>query len=107
MSEEKEDLEDKIYNACTDGDVERVRLLFAETKRPENLKVTDNGEGDDTGSRMKNKYLLHVAAANGHAEVVKFLIENGEDVNRRDGTGCTALSKGLLCTFYKDFLCCH
>ena len=94
----------KIYNACRDGDVERVRLLFAETKGPENDDDDnddndDEDDYDDTGNRIKNKYLLHVAAANGHADVVKFLIENGEDVNRTDGTGCTALSKGLLCTF--------
>ena len=97
MSAEAEDLVDKIYNACSEGDVERVRLLFAETKRPENLKATDNDEGDDTGNRIKKKYLLHVAAASGHADVVKFLIENGEDVNRRDEAGCTALIKGLHC----------
>ena len=103
MSEEKEDLVDKIYNACRDGDVERVKLLFAETKRPENNDDDNDDEDDydDTGNRIKNKYLLHIAAANGHADVVKFLIENGEDVNRTDGTGCTALSKGLL---YADFV---
>ena len=101
MSAEAEDLVDKIYNACRDGDVERVRLLFAETKRPESLKLTDNSEGDDTGNRIKKKYLLHKAAANGNANVVKFLIENGEDVNRTDEAGCTALIKGLHC--YADF----
>ena len=95
MSEEKGDLVDKIYNSCRDGDVERVRLLFAETKRPENDE-DDEDDYDDTGNRIRNKYLLHVAAANGHADVVKFLIENGEDVNRTDETGLTALSKGLL-----------
>ena len=82
----------KIWNACKDGDIGVVRQLFAERKLRENSQK----DYDNTYYGTRYIYTLHIAAANGHLEVVKFLLENGKNINEKDEYGLTVLTKGMF-----------
>jgi len=63
----------------------------------EKLRNTENG-----GLTVKDEFgntLLHYAAANGQIEVVKFLVENGLDVNVKNKYGLTPLHMASECGF--------
>ncbi len=50
---------------------------------------------DVNAAMMLGETALHIAAKNGHAEIVKFLIENGADINVKRGYGRTALIEAV------------
>jgi len=70
LSGESSDLD--IWEACAEGDIERVRQLIEENPDIVNLKHKDGIAP------------LHLAADFGHKEVVLLLIEKGADVNVRE-----------------------
>ncbi len=74
-------LNEPLAGAAADGDVTRVRSLLARGASP-------NAEGPD-GSFTA----LIAAAENGHAEIVRLLLDRGADINRRDFEGKTALDR--------------
>ena len=93
---EENSILEQIWNACRDGDLEKIKLLYAEKENKDQsyrIYTTD----------AKVKYPLHIAATNGHIEVVRFLIENGESVNKMDGSGYTALMQGQMFYFFIDY----
>lgn len=55
---------------------------------------------------IKVYVIFHLqASANGHEEIVKYLIDKGADINHKDNQGRTALIKGI----HQDELlkCCY
>ena len=69
-----------LSGAARAGDVQRVRLLLAEEKDP--------NQADRNGGRTP----LHWAIRNNNAEIVGLLIGAGADLNKGDQAGKTALS---------------
>ena len=69
-----------LLEACRDGDLELVRTLI-ETK---NIPVNYNELG-------KEQTPLHLACAEGHSELVKYLLKKGANVNARDFESWTPL----------------
>ncbi len=72
-----------LLDSASSGDLARVQEMLASKK----VQVND---GDYDRRRP-----LHLAAAEGRVEVVKFLISNGADVNAEDRWGNTALDDAL------------
>lgn len=68
-----------IHKAIRSGDAARVKAMLA--KRPGLIQVTE-----DMGATP-----LHTAATEGHADIVKLLIENGMHPGLADWFGTTAL----------------
>ena len=66
---EEENLTEKIWNACRDGDIGKVKSLFAEKKLAEIYQPANACD-----AYKREQYPLHIAAANGHIEVVRFFV---------------------------------
>ncbi|XP_059485135.1 ankyrin repeat domain-containing protein 20B-like [Neocloeon triangulifer] len=71
----------KLHRAAWQGQLDKLK------GRAEQLDTPDKG----------GRTALHLAAAQGHAEVVWFLISNRAKVNVRDNEGRTALLKAVEC----------
>ena len=70
---------EKMCNAAADGDIRSLRTL-----------VVDMGASVNAGN-CDGRTALHLAAAEGHHEVVKFLLKCRADVNAQDRWGGTPL----------------
>merc|ERR1719506_3652221 len=72
---------DELFFACGQwGDLEAVKLLV------------DSCDPDlDAAQKDDGWTALEIAAAYGHVEIVKFLLERGADVNKQDFDGWTPL----------------
>ncbi len=46
---------------------------------------------DVVGKRENRRNALHLAALNGHKEIVELLLSHGADINEKDDAGKTAL----------------
>jgi ankyrin repeat protein len=68
------------------GDIDQLTMLLAKGC---DVNHVDSYRGGYTA--------LHIAAQNGHKAAVRVLIENGANVNARDGTGCTVLRSAAIC----------
>jgi len=66
---------DEIYEACSNGELQKVKLMLE--KNPELLNIKD---------KSKNT-LLHYAASAGKIEVVKFLIKKGAALHAKNNFG--------------------
>ncbi|KAM9412185.1 poly [ADP-ribose] polymerase tankyrase-2-like isoform 1-T1 [Salvelinus alpinus] len=75
----------EIFEACRNGDVERVRRLVT----PENVNSRD------TAGRKSTP--LHFAAGFGRRDVVDYLLQNGANVHARDEGGLVSLHNA--CSF--------
>ena len=78
MNGEFEEIEEKIEEASKAGDFQKVIELF----------------GRDETTRMQKDKALYVASIKGHLEIVKFLIENGVNVNADCGKPLSSASRG-------------
>ena len=79
---------DEIHSAARDGDLVKVKMLIQADP-----KLVSKKDGD-------GRTPLHWAAAEGHKEVVEFLLENKADVQAKDNDGQTpyqlaAFDKGV------------
>jgi ankyrin repeat protein len=70
-NEEKEDFNQEIENCCSENLIFLLKYLI-----------------EDKGANLKteNEFLV-IASANGHKDIVAFLLENGIDVNQQDKDG--------------------
>ncbi|XP_073442034.1 poly [ADP-ribose] polymerase tankyrase-2 isoform X1 [Dendrobates tinctorius] len=75
----------ELFEACRNGDVERVRKLVA----------SDNVNGRDTAGRKSTP--LHFAAGFGRKDVVEYLLQSGANVHARDDGGLIPLHNA--CSF--------
>lgn len=74
-------LNEPLATAASEGDIREVKFLLK-------LGASPNAEGVDG---MTNALIS--ASQNGHAEVVRLLLEKGADVRRHDDQGETALER--------------
>jgi ankyrin repeat protein len=72
-----------IHAAASEGDLAAVSALLSE--HPDQV----NAVNEDGATP------LHLAAARGHAEVVRFLLGNGSDISAADGRGFTVLQAAV------------
>ena len=70
-----------FFDVATEGDIDKVKEYLAE-----------GGDVNARGGRFGSS-LLHEAAYEGHLEIVKFLIENGANVNLRNYQGTGPLNR--------------
>ncbi|XP_037678389.1 ankyrin repeat domain-containing protein 26-like isoform X3 [Choloepus didactylus] len=75
----------KIHRAASRGKVAKVQQI---------LLLGKNGVNDKD---KKNRTALHLACANGHAEVVTLLVERKCQLNLYEGEHRTALMKAVQC----------
>ena len=74
-------MQDNILLACEEGDLESLQTLLEGQNAPEiNTIQNDDGQG-----------LLHIAAINGHYQILRFLIDKGINIEEVDLDGCTSL----------------
>ena len=69
-----------LYHAAAKGDVKNVLFALAAGGKPNFFNVSE-----------EQKTSLHVAAANGHTEVVKLLLEKGAVIN------CIVAATKVIC----------
>jgi hypothetical protein len=77
-------LDEELFDAVLEGDVERVRELLRM-----GASVKARSVGDLTP--------LHYAASRGYVDIAKLLLEHGADVNARDMDGWTPLHAASFC----------
>lgn len=70
---------DELVDACVEGDLARVKLLFTATSLAERSK----GKGGRT--------LVHIAAQNGHLELTRWLLDQGASLATADEHANTPL----------------
>jgi ankyrin repeat protein len=73
----------EIHSAAVNDDLDKLKLLL---KGNPDLVFSKDGDGETP---------LHWAAANGHNDVVKFLLANKADVNAKDNSGDTPLHEAV------------
>ena len=87
--------------------MDRVIKLSLETKNSEYLKAADDGELKtlvlllNAGANIKcmdedGYSALHLAAGEGHDDIVKILVDHGLDVNIQGNSDSTPLMKAAL-----------
>ena len=92
--EDKKQLHQALFNACSKGDLPVVNSLLCECQHMINLK-------DNTGRTM-----LHYACQGGYIDLVRNLIcEHGADVNIRDDKNQTPLHVAARCGEEEIALC--
>ena len=85
-NEEKAAVTLSMSTACRKGLHQAVKLLLEGGGDPNETEADDEADDEDEGCS-----LLHVAGENGHAAVVKVLLEAGADKDRANGRGHTPL----------------
>lgn len=73
-----------LLNSAASGDAKKVGVL-----------LQDGHQADEAFPLVGTRPLM-VAAANGHIETVRLLLDAGADINAHDITGWTALHAGAL-----------
>ncbi len=79
---------EELWYACVDGDVDRVKAVLGKGHHDVNGLNYWQTDIDPGGWRRTP---LHVAVLHGHAELARFLLSEGADVNARTKYGDTPL----------------
>ena len=98
FSQELIDLEKKLMQASSDGNVLKVRQVISCRMVNVNclLRDVDRIQIAHTWIHRMKKTPLHEAASGGHQEVVKVLLDGGGDPYMEDASGRTALGLALI-----------
>jgi ankyrin repeat protein len=75
-----------IHHVCSVGSEKSAAIIIDFFPNAINQRLEQND---------KFWYPIHIAAKNGHTQIVKTLIENGADINQLDSFGSTALKYAL------------
>ncbi|KAK7093850.1 E3 ubiquitin-protein ligase MIB2-like [Littorina saxatilis] len=68
----------EFFTAAEQGDLNKVKAFVSKNKAKVNTRVKGNA-------------VLHVASYHGHRDIVKYLLDNGAEVNAKDEDGLTPL----------------
>jgi glutaminase len=77
--------EEMLVQALIDG--------AAKGNKEKIIKILATGKVDINHSDYDNRTALHLATAEGHLEIVKYLVENGAEIYVKDRSGTTPLSQ--------------
>lgn len=77
--------EEMLVQAMIDG--------AAKGNKEKMIKILATGKVDINQSDYDNRTALHLAAAEGHLDIVKYLVENGAEIDVKDRAGTTPLSE--------------
>ncbi|KXJ22658.1 leucine-rich repeat serine/threonine-protein kinase 1 [Exaiptasia diaphana] len=87
-------LTEQLYQACTSGNLSQFLDIIYNDFQNEALRIITDEPSSHPGT--PSLYLLHIASANGHDDVVRQLIELGADVNKMSAEGETPLSEACV-----------
>lgn len=79
----------KIHSAVRWDKLLELKKLVTDAEK---ANITDTGNGNKP---------IHIAAQNGHFEIVKFLIESGAEINSKNGKGNTAVHMSVGYDYYQ------
>ncbi|KAJ7351003.1 Oxysterol-binding protein- protein 1 [Desmophyllum pertusum] len=95
-SSKREENEEKLLQSSRRGDLDTV-LSLLQAKSPKSGSRTNVDVNCKGRSKANQGWTpLHLAAYFGHNNIVKTLLENGADVNTRNGMGDTALHRAAF-----------
>jgi ankyrin repeat protein len=73
----------KLYTAAAENDTKELK------------KILDSGKADPNSLYLSGIAPLHVAAADGHLETIKLLVQYGANINIQDAESCSPLEFAL------------
>ena len=73
----------KLYTAAAENDTKELK------------KVLDYGKADPNSLYLSGIAPMHVAAAEGHLETIRLLVQYGANINIQDAEGCSPLEFAL------------
>lgn len=91
----KEEKEEKLLQSSRRGDLNAV-LSLLEVRSPKNCSKNIDVNCKGRSKANQGWTPLHLAAYFGHKDVVRALLENGADVNARNGMGDTPLHRAAF-----------
>lgn len=81
-----------FFNACLAGDLDGVKLIFSKNFHTINGDLLDKQLSSiEMDPKSWGRRPIHVATIGGHIQIVKYLVENGANINIKNKYGDTAL----------------
>lgn len=83
-----------------DEEYKKIHSAVRWDKLIELKKLVTNAAQANIADGVNGNKPIHIAAQNGHFEIVKFLVETGADVNSKNGKGNTAIHMSVGYDYY-------
>ena len=83
-----------------DEEYKKIHSAIRWDKLIELKKLVTNAEQANITDTVNGNKPIHIAAQNGHFEIVKFLVESGADIGSKDGKGNTAIHMSVGYDYY-------